>query len=438
MTSNRTPMRPSTKIMLGLVGGAAAGGAINWLYAPARGEPAGEIYEGALWFSKNLAKPVGDVFLGMLFMVVVPLVFCSLVLGVAGIGASGALGRVGLRTLGWFLGTTALAVVLGLTLVNVAKPGASFDPVKRDEIKALFAKETAQKTEQATAGTGFKIETFVAIVPRNVIKAAANEKEVLGVIFFAIMLGIAAAGCAPEKTKVFLDFLQTFYDLCVKVLGYAMKLAPYGVAGLIFHVTVQLGFDVIKALGFYVVVAIFGLLFHQFVVLGGLVAIFLKMNPLRFFARIKGLMATAFSTSSSNATLPTTIRTAVEEFGVPQPVAGFVMPLGATMNMNGTALFEGVTVLFLAQVSGVELSLVSQAIVLGFAILTAIGAAGVPGGSLPLLAIVLTQVGIEADMIGLILGVDRLVDMTRTVPNVTSDLIGSLWIARTEGRLLKK
>jgi DAACS family dicarboxylate/amino acid:cation (Na+ or H+) symporter len=427
----------ATKILFGLVIGAVAGTGVNAAWKPAPGAPASATYDACIAFADQFANPVGQIFLRMLFMVVVPLVFCSLVLGVAGIGASGALGRVGLKTIGWFVGSTALAVVLGLALVNLARPGDSVPKEKAAEIRALFEKDAAQKLAQAKQGTGFGVETFVNIVPRNVVKAAGDDRETLGVIFFALMIGIAAAGFPAAKTKTFLDVLQTLYDLCVTVLGYAMKLAPYGVAGLIFTVTAKLGVDVIRALGFYVGVAIFGLLFHQFVVLGALVAIFAKLNPLRFFARIRGLMATAFSTSSSNATLPTTIRTAVDEFGVPPTLAGFVMPLGATMNMNGTALFEGVTVLFLAQVAGVELSLGSQCAVLGLAILTAIGAAGVPGGSLPLLALVLEQVGVPAGMLALILGVDRLVDMTRTVPNVCSDLVGSLWVARSEGHALK-
>ncbi len=435
--STKKGMHSATKILVGLVIGAVAGTAANMAWKPALGAPASPAYDRCLAFADNIANPVGQIFLRMLFMVVVPLVFCSLVLGVAGIGATGALGRVGAKTIGWFLATTALAALLGLVLVNATRPGDSISKEKATEIRALFEKDASSKIEQAKQGSGFGIDTFVNIIPRNVVRAAGDDRETLGVIFFALMIGIAAAGYPVDKTRTFLEFLQTLYDLSVTVLGYAMKLAPYGVAGLIFTVTFKLGVDVIRALGYYVVVAIFGLLFHQFVVLGALVAIFTKLNPVRFFVRIRGLMVTAFSTSSSNATLPTTIRTAVDEFGVPPAIAGFVMPLGATMNMNGTALFEGVTVLFLAQVAGIELSLGAQCAVLGLAVLTAIGAAGVPGGSLPLLAIVLEQVGVPAGMLALILGVDRLVDMTRTVPNVCSDLIGALWVARSEGHALK-
>jgi Na+/H+-dicarboxylate symporter len=275
------------------------------------------------------------------------------------------------------------------------------------------------------------------MIPKNVVRAAATDSETLGVILFALLVGLAASRMPEVRTRTFLDVLKTLYEICVTILGYAMKLAPFGVAGLIFSVALKLGMPVLAALGSYLAVALSGLLLHLFVVLGALVAIFVGMSPVRFFARCRGLMITAFSTSSSNATLPTSLKTAIDEFGVPEPIAGFVLPLGATMNMNGTALFEGVAVLFLAQVAGVDLSLAQQIIVVALSVMTAIGAAGVPGGSLPLITIVLAQVGVEPGMLALILGVDRLVDMTRTVPNVLSDLVCSLWIAKKEGATLR-
>ncbi len=212
-----------------------------------------------------------------------------------------------------------------------------------------------------------------------------------------------------------------------------MRLAPLGVAGLIFSVTARFGFDVLRSLGLYVVVVLGALAIHQFVTIGLLARFLTGISWRRFFGRARALMITAFSTSSSSATLPTTIQTAEEEFGVPPEIAGFVLPLGATMNMNGTALFEGVTVLFLAQVFGIHLSLPMQLVVVSMSILTAIGAAGVPGGSIPLLVMVLEMVGIPGGGIALILGVDRLLDMSRTVPNVTGDLLTSLVVARSEG-----
>ena len=281
------------------------------------------------------------------------------------------------------------------------------------------------------------IEMLVDIVPTNVVGAASDNKQVLGLIFFALILGAAATRLTPDKSRILRELLETIYELCVKVLGWAMQLAPLGVACLIFHATVKLGLPVMKLVGWYFLTAMGGLILFQTIFITGLAYFFAGMRPGRFYRGCRTLLITAFSTSSSNATMPTTIRTAVDEFGAPKEIAGFVMPLGATMNMNGTALFEGVSVLFLAQVAGVDLTIGQQALVLGMAVLTAIGAAGVPGGSLPLLAVVLTQVGVPAEMLALIPGVDRLVDMTRTVPNVTSDLVCSLWLARREGHQLK-
>ncbi len=424
----------STKILIGLCIGAAAGTAVNLATS---GGSLPDLRTAADAFANNVAKPVGDVFLNMLFMVVVPLVFSSLILGVAGIGDLKSLGRIGRRTLLWFFGTTALAVCVGLVLVNLLRPGETMDAETVAQIRAQYQGDAQARLAAAERGTGFSVQTFVDIVPRNVAKAATENSMMLGLIFFALLAGIAATQIERIKVQPLLSLLEAIYEISVKILGFAMALAPYGVAGLIFHSTFTLGVDVLKALGYYVVVAIGGLVLYQFLILGAIARVVVGQSPLRFFGRCRALFATAFSTSSSNATLPTTIRTAQDEFGVPPQIAGFVMPLGATMNMNGTALFEGVSVLFLAQVAGIELGLGQQAIVVATAVLTAIGAAGVPGGSLPLLAIVLGYVGVEPAMLGLILGVDRLVDMARTVPNVTSDLLCSLWIAKREGVELK-
>jgi DAACS family dicarboxylate/amino acid:cation (Na+ or H+) symporter len=219
----------------------------------------------------------------------------------------------------------------------------------------------------------------------------------------------------------------------IEIIGFAMKLAPYGVAALIFGVTARFGFDVLRSLGLYVVMVLLGLAIHQFGILAVIARTMAGISYRQLYSRARFMMITAFSTSSSSATMPTTLRTAEEEFGVPRQVAGFVIPLGATMNMNGTALFEGMTVLFLAQVFGVNLTLGGQLIVIIMSIITAIGAAGVPSGSIPLLVMVLGMVGVPPEGIALILGVDRILDMARTVPNVTADLITSVVIARSEG-----
>lgn len=425
-----------TKILLGLIVGAGVGVTLNLLYAPPLGQPASGPYTTIANVADTVVKPLGDLFLSLLFMVVVPIVFSSLFLGVAGLGSVAKLGNLGGRTLLWFLLTTAFAVVIGITLVNLIEPGRAVSPEVAAQIKAQYLGDAKARIGQAEQAKGW-VQMLVDIVPRNVVGAAADNGKVLGLIFFALILGAASIRMAQERTRVLRELLEAIYELCVRVLGWVMQLAPYGVACLIFHATAKLGIDVMKLVGFYFLTAMGGLLLFQVVVITALAKVFAGLSPGRFYRGCRTLIVTAFSTSSSNATLPTTIRTATDEFGAPKEIAGFVMPLGATMNMNGTALFEGVSILFLAQVYGTPLGIGQQLLVVGMAVLTAIGAAGVPGGSIPLLAIVLTQVNVPPEMLALILGVDRLVDMTRTVPNVTSDLVCSLWLARREGHALK-
>ncbi|MFT4514794.1 MAG: Na+/H+-dicarboxylate symporter [Planctomycetota bacterium] len=425
-----------TKILIGLAVGAAAGVTLNLMHAPALGVDKTAAFENVEWWANQVIKPFGDLFLRLLFMVVVPIVFCSLYLGVSGLGSVQKIGSLGSRTLTWFLGTTFVAGLIGIVLVRLIEPGGSVSPETVERIQAQYGTVTQSKIEQSGAAKGW-LQMIVDFVPTNVVGAAGDNKSILGLIIFALILGAAATRLPAHKTRVLKDLLEGLYELCIKVLSWVMELAPIGVACLIFHATALLGVDVMKLVGWYFVTAMGGLIFYQLVVITALARIFAGVSPGRFYRGIRTLMVTAFSTSSSNATMPTTIRTAVDEFGAPKEIAGFVMPLGATMNMNGTALFEGVSVLFLAQVYGAELDIAQQAMVVGFSVLIAIGAAGVPGGSIPLLAIVLMQVGVPPEFLALILGVDRLVDMTRTMPNVCSDLVCSLWLSRREGHELK-
>ncbi|HEU5049565.1 MAG TPA: dicarboxylate/amino acid:cation symporter [Gemmatimonadales bacterium] len=419
-TRRRMPLH--TKIMIGLLIGAVAGVTSNILWKDTA---------GLTWFTDNIAYTVGQVFLRMLFMVVVPLVFTSLALGVASLGDVRRIGRIGVRTLVFFLATTALAVTLGLILVNIVRPGESLDPAIRAQLLAEYAGEAGEKVT-ASEETRFGIQTFINIVPRNPVTAAASG-DMLGLIFFTLIFGIALTMIEPARAAPVVRFLEGVSDAVMLMIHFAMKIAPFGVAGLIFGVTAKFGFDVLRSLGLYVVMVLAGLAIHQFAILPAIARVVAGIRPLDFLRRIRGLMITAFSTSSSNATLPTTIRTAQENFGVPKEVAGFVLPLGATMNMNGTALFEGMTVLFLAQVFGIHLSLGTQLIVIIMSVITAVGVAGVPSGSIPLLVMVLGMVGVPGEGIALVLGVDRILDMSRTVPNVTGDLITSIYITKREG-----
>lgn len=411
-----------TKILIGLGVGAAAGISANIF---ASGQP---------WVDNVItyvAQPVGQIFLRMLFMVVIPLVFSTLALGVAGLGDVRKLGRIGGKTIGLFLFTTGLAVILGLTLANVVEPGAGLDEGLRAQLLAEYSGVASERIAQSETN-GFGIQTFINIVPRNIVKSMVDG-DMLGVIFFTLLFGIALTQLPATLSGPVLRVLEGIAQAVIVIIGFAMKLAPYGVAGLIFSVTAKFGWGVLQSLGMYVLMVLLALALHQFGTLALLAKFLGGISPRQLYSRGRYMMITAFSTSSSSATMPTTLRTAEEEFGVPRQVAGFVIPLGATMNMNGTALFEGMTVLFLAQVFGIDLTIMQQLIVVVMSIITAIGAAGVPGGSIPLLVMILVMVGIPAEAIALVLGVDRILDMSRTVPNVTGDMLVSVIVARSEG-----
>lgn len=430
-TSDTRGLALHTKILIGLAVGAVFGIGANFLTASNPGANA-----KVMWVAKYITDPVGQIFLRMLFMVVVPLVFASLSLGVSQLGDLKKLGRIGLKVILYFLMVTALAVIIGLSLVNTVRPGVGFPPDVQTRLMQTFGQEAEQKGAQAKSDQGFGINTFVNIVPRNPVDAAAKT-DMLAVIFFALVFGIALTLIPREKSEPVQRVLDGFGEAIIRIVGMAMQIAPFAVAALIFSTTARFGWSVLQSLLWYAACVIAGLLIHQFVVYSVLVRVFAKLNPLTFFRKVTPVMITAFSTSSSNATLPTSIKAAEEELGVPPQIAGFVLPLGATMNMNGTALFEGVTCVFLAQVFGVHLGLTQQLIVIILSVLMAIGTAGVPGGSIPLLMIVLDTVGVPPGGIAIILGIDRILDMARTVPNVTGDITCAAFIARSEGTELK-
>jgi DAACS family dicarboxylate/amino acid:cation (Na+ or H+) symporter len=420
------------RILLGLLAGAAAGTTANAVVrlagddaAPALGLAARAIG----WFTEYVANPVGQVFLRMLVMTVVPLVFASVTLGVINIGDIRRLGRMGGRTLGYFLLSTALATLLGLAAVNLIRPGDAVGPEVQQQLMESYRTQAASM--QPGGASGFGIQTFINIVPRNPLDSAVRL-DMLGVLFFSIVFGAAVTLLPAGKQAALVSLLDALGSAIVKIIDFAMALAPYGVFGLIFVVTARFGWSILLSLGQYALVVIVALLLHAALTLSLLVATLGRLSPLVFWRRARASMITAFSTSSSNATLPTNMRVAEEEFGIPARISGFVLPLGATMNMNGTALFEGVTVLFLAQAFGVDLSLAQQVAVLVLAVLTAVGAAGVPGGSLPLMMMVLATVGVPPEAIAIILGVDRILDMCRTVLNVVGDLSAAVYVARTE------
>ncbi|SDE02385.1 dicarboxylate/amino acid:cation symporter [Aquimonas voraii] len=407
-----------TKMAIGFAVGIAAGVLANFTAADAD-------WLGGL--IRYVTDPVGQVFLRLLFMLVVPLVFSALVLGVVEIGDPRSLGRIGGRTLLFILVVTTIAVSIGLVIVNLVQPGQGLPPELADELIAGSSERVADIAAKGGAVSG--IDLLINIVPRNPIASAVNG-DLIGVMFFALMFGIGATVVASAGTRSFVGAVQGVYDICLKLIGWIIQLAPYAVACLLFSITAKLGLAVLAQLAAYVGTVVLALAIHFFVVFPILVRVFGGMSPLKFFKGAQPAILTAFSTSSSSATLPTTLECAEQRLGVPRPVARFVCTLGATANMNGTALFEGITVLFLAQFFGVELSFVQQISILVLCIFGAIGAAGVPGGSLPVIAMILAMFGIPPEGIGLILGVDRFLDMCRTTVNVGGDLVGSVVVAR--------
>lgn len=416
-------MKLHTKILLGLVVGAALGIAANLTLGGPHPFVAG--------VNHYLAGPIGAIFLNLLFMIVVPLVFASISLGVAGLGDLKQVGRVGAKSLAFFLGSTVLSVAVGLTMVGIFKPGSRITPDVRSALVQTYANDAASKVQVAETSE-FGIQTLVNIVTRNPVKSAV-DLDLLGIIFFGLVFGAALTMIAAERARTMVSVLEALNDVVLKIVEMAMKLAPFGVAGLIFGVTSRFGAALVTPLTMYMIVVIGSLLIHVLVNYSLILRFLVGINPLTFFARVRAPIITAFSTSSSSGTLPTSIATAERNLGVPSKIAGFVLPLGATMNMNGTSLFEGVTVIFLAQVFGVTLSLSQQAVVMAMCVITAVGAAGVPGGSIPLLIGILAMFGVPAEGIAIILGIDRILDMCRTTVNVLGDLVATAFVGKSEG-----
>jgi DAACS family dicarboxylate/amino acid:cation (Na+ or H+) symporter len=420
-------------IMAGLVLGTLAGLGAHELRARAPGSAA---TLDAL--TDAVAYPVGQVFLRLLFIVVVPLVFASIAAGVARIASPAVLGRMGLRTFGCFALTMSISAVLGVTAMRLVGPGEGFDPAVRDELMAAFSGDAARIETAAQADTPVSLRTRItqvldAAIPRNII-GAVTQLQMLPLIVLALLTGFGLSALSPERRERAASALEVVADAMIAIVGLAMRLAPIAVFCLIFVVVERFGLALLGKLAMYVMVVI-GCYLVQLLVLYP--TLFRVLSGRRGFATLKAcipLMVTAFSTSSSSATLPTTIRTAERELGVRPAVAGFVLPLGATINMNGTALFEGCVVLFIAQVFGVELTLAQQFLVVLLCVVTSVGAAGVPGGSLPLLMLVMAQVGVPPAGLAIILGVDRLLDMGRTIVNVMGDVVAATYVEAGERR----
>jgi len=447
---DETPDRPKgwplhTRILLGLLVGVVAGVTVNMAVG---GDNA-----RVIWTITNITEPVGQLFLRLLLMIVVPLVFSSLVVGVAGIGDARKLGRVGLKTFAYTLIISGISVVIGLTLANTIRPGNRIAAETAAALEQRYGSDAAKQVEnaqKATENDSVMMQVIKTIVPTNPIAAIAGVPEnpskatsggtpnMLHLMFFALIVGIAITLISPTVTAPFVRGLEALYEISAKIIDIIMKFAPFAVACLLFNNTARFGLDLLGALAWFVVTVLAGLAIHMFGVYSLSVYLLSRISPIEFFRRVKTVMLTAFSTSSSNATLPTALRVSEENLGVPREINSFVLTIGATANQNGTALYEGVTVLFLAQLAGVDLTLGQQIMVAYLAILGGIGTAGVPSGSIPFIVLVLTTVGVNPALIAIILGVDRILDMCRTTLNVTGDITAATYVARSEGYELLK
>lgn len=445
-----TPDKPKgwplhTRILIGLAIGVVAGVAVNYSF--------GGDHPRVAWVVDNITAPIGQLFLRLLLMIVVPLVFSSLVVGVAGIGDIRKLGRVGLKSFGYCLVLSAISVIIGLTLANTIRPGTRIDETTKVALEQRYGTDASKQVEAAKkAGTvpSPLMQVVETLVPSNPVAAVAGvpsnpsaatsggTPNMLHLMFFALIVGIAITLIPVRVTAPLLRGLEALYEITAKIIEIIMKFAPYAVACLLFNNTARFGLDLLQALGWFVVTVLLGLSLHMFGVYSLSIYFLSRLSPIDFFRRIKTVILTAFSTSSSNATLPTALRVSEENLGVPQEINSFVLTVGATANQNGTALYEGVTVLFLAQLAGIDLSLGQQLMVVYLAILGGIGTAGVPSGSIPFIIGVLVTIGVNPALIAIILGVDRILDMCRTTLNVVGDITAATYVARSEGYELLK
>lgn len=422
MPPEEVRVRKAAWLMAALIAGLVIGGVLHeW-----RGSA------GYEWLDPLITQwiaLVGQVFLRLIFMIVVPLVVSALLLGAYELGGGHGMGRVFAKTLGCTVLASTAAVIIGVALTELLQPGANANltPAATAETDAI---------KQAAASAKPLTEIILDLLPKNPVASAARalDGEMIALMFGCLVFGAAmsAPGVREKVSQTLVPLLEQIFAVCLKVVGFAMVLAPAGVFSLVLTAAFKNGFEVFATLLGYVGVVVLALLLQQFVTYTLMLSLLARRSPWKFFADCREVYLYAFSTSSSNATLPKSLETAESKLGISPRIARFVLTVGATANQNGTALFEGVTVLFLAQVYNVELTIGQQVVVVLMSILAGIGTAGVPGGSLPVVVILMQSVGVPAEGIGLILGVDRFLDMCRTVINVSGDLVIAAVVGRGE------
>lgn len=387
----------------------------------------GVIFALSLGERSALVAPLGDIFIRLLKMVIVPLILTSIISGVASVGNAKNLGRLGLKTIGYYVMTSFLAILVGLTLVNMLSPGSGVNITPAKDVSF----EDLNKPDSLS-------DIFIRMIPDNPVGAAA-EGDILGIIFFAIVFGAVLTKLPERYSGILIPFIDSFFHAMMKLTGYIIKLAPIGVFGLIVNAINATGFELFRAVGKYILTIALGLSIHFLIILPLIIWLFTRRNPVEHFRNMANALVTAFSTSSSSVTLPVTMDCVESNAGVSNKISSFVLPMGATINMDGTALYECAGVLFIAQVMGVDLSISQQLVVVVTALLASIGAAGIPSAGLVMIFIVLGAVGLQgptvAMIVGTMLAVDRPLDMYRTMVNIFSDSVGALVIANSEGEI---
>lgn len=393
---------------------------------------------GWVEFTNDWIKPWGKIFINLLKLIAVPLVFASLIKGISSLSDISKLSRIGGKTIGIYLFTTVVAVTFGLLLVNIVQPGKSFSKEKRTELKEQYASNAASKIASAkNVKEDGPLQFVVDMVPSNFIQATGDNKNMLQVIFFAILFGIAMVMLPKENTAVVKGFFDGINDIILQIVDLIMLAAPYGVFALLGGLVVDFGgsMELFQALGIYSLTVILGLLFMILLIYPLILKTFTSIKYLDFFKGIAPAQMLAFSTSSSAATLPVTMERCEDHLGVSEEVSSFVLPLGATINMDGTSLYQAVAAVFIAQAFGYDLDLSQQLTIVLTSTLASIGAAAVPGAGMVMLVIVLSSIGIDPEGIALIFAVDRILDMLRTVVNVTGDATVATVVASSEGQL---
>ena len=394
-------------------------------------------------FTLDFIKPIGTIFINALKMIAVPLVLSSLIVGVSNLGDVSKLSRIGGKTIAIYICTTVLAVTIGLVLVNVFQPGTSLPTATRENLMSMYQSDAGSKVGQAAEiKEQSPLQPVIDIVPENIFAATTDNSAMLQVVFFALIVGVALLKVPKSKADPIIVFFDGFNDVIIQIVNFIMMVAPYGVFALMASLIVEIAgnnpdsaLQLLLALLKYSLVVLGGLFLMVFAVYPSILAAFTKVPYKDFFRAIRPAQLLAFTTSSSSATLPVTMKQTEEEIGVSENISSFVLPLGATVNMDGTSLYQGVAAVFIAQALGMDLTWTQQLMIVLTATLASIGSAGVPGAGLIMLIIVLESIQVPAAGIALIIAPDRILDMFRTVVNVTGDVVVCTVVASTEGEL---